>query len=231
MTDRAYVRVYYSIIDDPKFATVYDNDRHLATWLRLLMTADPVWPASAQLPASAKPASVAELIRVGLVDLTSGGRFRIHGLDAERNDRHEQARSASNARWNARSNATASGVRMPNQTEPNQTEPSRADSEHDALDTYYELTFYRPWGMWSGDALKGAITDYGDAKVSAALHAEYDSDADRATLLKRTQARLARDAEHSKRDRPKPQKRPEQDRAAINAEVMRLMALPSEEAS
>lgn len=92
MSERApYSRVYWTVVDDLKFREVYDDDRALACWLRLLIVADQAWPASAPLPASARRVPVALLVRVGLVDLQSGGRYRIHGLDAERGTRRLSA--------------------------------------------------------------------------------------------------------------------------------------------
>lgn len=123
-----YARLYLELVDDEKFAAIYDDDHHFAAWCRLLMIAEPAWPASAHLPATVRRASVRALSDAGLIDLQPGGRYRIHGLDAERERRHQQAQSASNARWNARSNARASDVRMPNRTEPNLTEPNRGAS-------------------------------------------------------------------------------------------------------
>lgn len=67
--------------------------------------------------------------------------------------------------------------------------------DRDSLDTYHELTGYRPWGQWSGKALQAAIRDYTDEWVEAALRAEVDADADRGTLLNRTLARLAKAAD------------------------------------
>lgn len=94
MSERApYSRVYWQIIDDPKFEFVYDSDAHLATWLRLLLVADQAWPASAPIPATCRKASIRVLVDAGLVDLTNGGRYRIHGLDAERTRRRDAARS------------------------------------------------------------------------------------------------------------------------------------------
>jgi hypothetical protein len=94
MSERApYSRVYWSIVDDPKLAAIYDSNDHLATWLRLLMLADGQWPASSPVPATARRASVAALVDAGLVDIIPGGRFRIHGLDAERGRRRDAART------------------------------------------------------------------------------------------------------------------------------------------
>lgn len=81
-----YSRVYWSIIDDPKFASIYDDDRHLAAWLRLLIVADQTYPASAHLPSGCQRASIKALVAAGLVDV-AGRRYRIHGLDAERTKR------------------------------------------------------------------------------------------------------------------------------------------------
>ena len=110
MSERApYSRVYWSIIDDPKFSDVFDDDRRLALWLRLLLMADQAYPASAHIPASAHRSSLGALVACGLVDLGTGGRFRIHGLDAERIRRSESGRNASAVRWQSERNANASG--------------------------------------------------------------------------------------------------------------------------
>lgn len=94
MSERAaYSRVYWSIVDDPKFATIYDDDRHLATWLRLLLIADQAHPASAPIPANCRKVSIAALADAGLIDLGAGHRFRVHGLDVERERRRLAATS------------------------------------------------------------------------------------------------------------------------------------------
>lgn len=83
-------------------------------------------------------------------------------------------------------------------TEKEERDRERERDDFDALDVYHELTGYRPWGEWSGDALRGAMTDYGDATVQAAMRTEYAVSGDRNDLLKRVQARLARDADKAK---------------------------------
>jgi hypothetical protein len=83
--------------------------------------------------------------------------------------------------------------------------PASAAADRDCLDTYYELTLYRPWGQWSGDKLREAATTYGDENVSAAMRAEATADPDRKTLIDRTLAGLARGLEREQRNRkPKP---------------------------
>lgn len=79
-----YSRVYWSIVDDAKFSDVYDDDRKLATWLRLLILHDQSYPASAPIPRGTNGKALQSLVEVGLVDLMIGDRFRIHGLDRER---------------------------------------------------------------------------------------------------------------------------------------------------
>lgn len=86
-----YVRVYYSIRDDERFAGLYEDDKCLATWLRLLLAADAIWPAPADLPASANRKAIALLANAGLIHLLPGRLFRINGLDAERTARRERA--------------------------------------------------------------------------------------------------------------------------------------------
>lgn len=85
MSERAaYSRVYWTVIDDPKFELVYDDNDALATWLRLLLIADQAHPAPAHLPRGARAAVVNKLAKAGIVDLLPGDRYRIHGLAAER---------------------------------------------------------------------------------------------------------------------------------------------------
>ena len=92
MGERApYSRVYWTIIDDERFANVYKSDAALATWLRLLLIADQSWPASAHIPARSSRRAVRLLSAAGLIETIPGQLFRIHGLDAERERRSAAA--------------------------------------------------------------------------------------------------------------------------------------------
>ena len=95
-----YVRVYYRIADDPRFESVYGCDAALAAWLRLLILADAVYPASAPLPRSVKPSGLRLLQEAGLVELLPRGQFRIHGLEKERERRSAAASQSAQLRWN-----------------------------------------------------------------------------------------------------------------------------------
>jgi hypothetical protein len=101
-----YVRVYYSIVDDDRFADVFDTP-HLATWLRLLLIADAIWPATAYIPAKERKASVSFLADKGLLELCGDGRFRVHGLDAERERRSNAAAIGGRARQRPQSKRSA----------------------------------------------------------------------------------------------------------------------------
>lgn len=97
MSERApYSRVYWSVMDDPKFDGVREDMRHFGSWTLLLIVADMAWPAPAFLPRSVPKASVSLLVETGLVDTLSGGRYRICGLDAERGRRRDAARTGPN---------------------------------------------------------------------------------------------------------------------------------------
>ena len=129
-----YARLYLCIPDDPKFAEVYDDDNHFATYCRLLMIAEAPWPASAHIPATAMRASVEKLAAVGLIDLQTGGRYRIHGLDAERERRSAGGRHAAEVRWQSVRNAGASKPRNADaDADPMHATPSNAthsNAEH-----------------------------------------------------------------------------------------------------
>ena len=238
--DRRHIRIYYSIIDDAKFDDIRGDDHHFSTWVRLLMAADSVWPASADLPATARKSSIAALEAAGIIDLMKGSRFRIHGLDAERERRSAQPTQAARTRWqNADALRSDSGRTALAGTPAMRTEHSnsRAEEEHsnsgngyptddarDSQDRYYELTLYRPWGIWSGDALLAAERDYGRAETIAALDLEWSVSSVKKTILSRVQARLARDADairQSRKVKPRPA-RPDPEAAYV--ESQRLQA-------
>lgn len=101
MSERApYSRVYWTIRNDDRLkSTIYPDDHHLATWLRLLVAADMAWPAPADIPSSARRASLTALEAAGVIEILPGGLFCFHGLDTERGRRAESARSSAAHRW------------------------------------------------------------------------------------------------------------------------------------
>ncbi len=86
MSDRPYSRIYWEVMADTKFDGIREDARHFGAWALMLVVADMAWPVPAYVPPVPK-ASVALLVKNELVDLLPGGRFRIHGLDAERGRR------------------------------------------------------------------------------------------------------------------------------------------------
>jgi hypothetical protein len=119
-----YVRVYYSILDDPRFATVYADDANLAAWLRLLMAADAMYPAPTPLPRWVKPRPMTALVEAGLVELLPGDLYRVHGLATERERRSQPGRIGAAARWSANANA------LPAQSEANASRAEHSKAEH-----------------------------------------------------------------------------------------------------
>lgn len=111
--DGKYSRLYWEVVDDDRFVGIYDNDHHFATYIRLLLIADGAWPASGHLPLGVRRASTEALSDCGLIELLPSGRFRVHGLDSERNARASSARIGAGVRWHGERNATD----MPRQDE------------------------------------------------------------------------------------------------------------------
>ena len=126
MAERPYSRVYHSIVDDAKFATVYDDDRRLATWLRLLIVAEQAYPASAYIPQGTNRSAIRALVDAGLVDLGTGSRFRIHGLASERDMRSESARNAAAVRWHSNGTKPPDATAMLDETRRDKTSKTRA---------------------------------------------------------------------------------------------------------
>ena len=89
-----YSRVYWTVRDDDRLATIYPCDAHLAAWLRLLIAADMAWPAPADVPATVKRSSLNALRDAGVVELLPNGLFRFHGLDTERGRRRDAAQAS-----------------------------------------------------------------------------------------------------------------------------------------
>jgi hypothetical protein len=206
-----YVRVYYRIIDDPKFSSVYDNDAALAAWLRLLLAADAMYPAPATIPRAVRPAALKILADAELIDLLPGDRYRMHGLASERERRRDQASNAARERWDrakgkadampeqSDSNAAASGPAMhsaPLLSEPSISAPlpsTEAGEEwdetvKDGADAYYQVT-----GRFPTDRILSWINRltklYGDDLFSRLLSKCYLEDSDPRTLLGRVEER------------------------------------------
>jgi hypothetical protein len=148
--DRKYVRIYMAVIDDERFAGIYDDDHHWAAYTRLLMLAEAAWPASTPLPRSARRASVAALSAAGIIELGAADRYRVHGLDPERQRRADHAREAAKQRWsnapgNAASNAPGNAQSMLDETSIDETskDEQRRDDRPD-VDAFLGTRFRLP---------------------------------------------------------------------------------------
>lgn len=117
MAEGRYVLVFHEDLI-ANFPQVWDSDRLLATWLRLLALADKLWPSPAELPRGVSPAAVKSLTEAGLLDVLPKHRFTVRGLDAWRKRKQDAARNAAETRWgnaegNADSNATGNALPSP----------------------------------------------------------------------------------------------------------------------
>jgi hypothetical protein len=240
-----YSRVYWKVRSDERFVGIYSDDHHFATWVRLLIAAEAAWPEPADIPSTARRASLRALSDAGIIVLLDAGLFRVHGLDAERMRRQERAATAASARWmltgpvsNADgmqthpvSNADGMPRARPEQSiaEQSRAQPSNGDAPADALDDYYQLTLRYPTGR-TKDWLEELAAEFGHPETGRALSAEYVKSKDAKTILSRTEARLRSDAHHAEMERAKPKPRPirsaeeqaayEERKRAIRAELM-----------
>ena len=209
-----YARVYFSVIDDPKFIGVYDDDRHFATWVRLLIGAEAKWPASADLPTTCRKASVDFLVSQRIVTLGTNGRYRIQGLDAERARRADNARNAAAVRWgNAGASSVSNAGAMPRARgdetsidEQSKAEPVNGSAPDDALDTYYRLTLRYPSGRTKAWITELA-NEFGHRETGMAIASEYKASDDLRTILSRVDGRLRSEAHHAELERAKPKAR------------------------
>jgi hypothetical protein len=237
-----YSRIYWSIIDDPKFATVYDDDKRLATWLRLLIVADQAHPASPSIPFGTDKKALAHLTEVGLVVLGTGFRFRIKGLDAERIRRRPP-----NAGPPPEPDPFPSdpgpgpdrdGVGTESVDEQSRDEQSKDETRTarapDPADAYWSLTGKYPNGgalSWIDDM----SSSYGPESVVKAIAKAHLQDKSAATLLGRAQDLLRSEARAlDKQSQAEVRQRIEEKRAAprqvvdqeaVNAEIRKLMEI------
>lgn len=139
--DRKYVRVYYNdLIRD--YPDVWASDAALATWLRMLATADPMWPTPPELPRSVRAKPLGDLVDASLVSVDGAHRFQMKGMDAERTRRSDAGRNAAAQRWQSKGNADRNAESMPKRAEQSKDEQSKdetnagaTDDRHDAPET------------------------------------------------------------------------------------------------
>jgi hypothetical protein len=223
-----YVKVYYSIIDDPKFASIYDDDAALSAWLRLLLVADGTYPAPAPLPLATKKRTLSKLIDAGLIDLCPGSRYRIHGLETER----EKRSSAARAGGLARAERTHSGSTAPAQREhsavsasplhsaPLHSAPLQRAREADPIETYHLLTG-RPPKKATISWLDELANDHGAEAVCRTMVTVWTGKADLGSFIGDVQAALvlkerrsSQEAEERRRKAAADHERQERERIA-----------------
>lgn len=122
-----HVQVFYSIVNDGRFADVYPNPTNLGTWLQLLLVADAMYPADAPIPAYVNRRSYRVLVDAGLVEDAPHQHYRMHGLARLRGERSNSARNAAAMRWQSERNAEP----MPSRAEQSIEEQSRDAREDD----------------------------------------------------------------------------------------------------
>jgi hypothetical protein len=99
VTDDPYSRIYHRLMRE--YPSVWSSDAQLATYVRLLITAEKYWPDRPSLPRYLTRA-VRALVDADLIRVESDYTYRVRGLDAERNRRRSAASSAASRRWAVR---------------------------------------------------------------------------------------------------------------------------------
>lgn len=196
MSERApYSRVYWSIQHDEKFDGIREDMRLIGSWLTLLVIADQAWPAPAYVPPIVPKSCVSALCEAGLIDSLTGSRYRVHGLDTERERRRDAARSGPKRE----ANGTQTGPKLDpvarideKETRRDENETSRAETR-DAADVYWQLTGRYPAGKalsW----IDNLAATYGHDATARALVKAQTADKNVTDLLSRTQDMLRADA-------------------------------------
>lgn len=85
--DAEYSRIYWTVVEDPKFADVYDDDRRWAAYTRLLMAAEATYPSPAPLPRWLADDVMEALVEARIIEVLRGTSYRVVGLRTEREGR------------------------------------------------------------------------------------------------------------------------------------------------
>lgn len=129
MAEGRFVLVYHEDLI-ANHAPIWDDDKTLATWLRLLALADRLWPTPAELPRGVSKAAVERLIGSGLIEMQGRDRFHFPSLDRRRTAQSNAASNAARIRHGtAQSNATAMRDPMPTKTSTRRDEDKDAQRE------------------------------------------------------------------------------------------------------
>lgn len=137
MSDRAkYSRVYWRVLDDDEFDGIRSNESRFGAWTLMLLAADMSWPTPAYIPPVVTRKSVEALAEAGLVELLSGGRFKLRGIDKERGMRSDTGRNASAVRWHSDPPREPDANGMPRQDEQRREETSRDEGARADLDAF-----------------------------------------------------------------------------------------------
>jgi hypothetical protein len=209
-----YVPVYYTIVTDERFRDVYSNDKALAAWLRLLLTADGTYPAPAPLPRHVSTAALDLLVTAGLVELVGRDYYVIHGLKAERERRSDRARQGAEARWGAsygnavamlpQSDSNAGAMLKENIREEQNITEQRGGltAPETGPDVWEWVTMRRPNKSTQPDLwawLTRLCEEYGSVRLWEVMRVCAAQDRSRQTLVSRTEAVLSRDADRDER--------------------------------
>lgn len=212
MAEGMHVRVYHEDLIE-HFPAIWDDNPALATWLRLLVVADKLWPSPGEMPQGVSRTALAKLVEVGLVQLLPKHRYRIRGLDADRSRRRDAAKHAADERWSGRSadgiaesNAPRNASAMPRtdgrarpQSVSVSVDPSSGEigvpgeEGPDAVIAYHQLTGRFPVTR-AKDWIDRLAKEYGHTPVTKAMVEAITADRDVHTLLSRTQDQLAIEA-------------------------------------
>jgi hypothetical protein len=202
-------------MDDPKFDGVRDDVRLMGSWLSMLIAADMAYPTPAYIPPPVPKSAIRRLVEAGLVDLLDGHRFRIHGLDAER----EKRRALATTRGPSGTRPVT--VRYPDgdQAEAEQSrDEAKAQAPRDPADIYWSLT-----GKYPTDKVLSWVDDltakYGPEATIRAVVKAHTEDRATSTLLGRAQDVLRAGArELDRQERTHEQARLAEKRAIPRAE-------------
>jgi hypothetical protein len=198
-------------MEDPKFDGIREDCRLFGAWSLLLIAADMAHPSPAYLIPTVPKSAVAKLAEAGLIDILQGHRYRIHGLDAERERRRVAATSRGPSGDRTGTKREANGEQDEAETRRDETRRDEADDDRADLEAFVLVTRRAPTSrqrklldellvrhdvngpQWAADIM----LRHPDDPIGAVI------EADKAWRTERIE-----EAKRSERPKPRPHRRP-----------------------
>jgi len=76
-----YIQLPHWLEDDPRYGRIYHSDLALATYIRMHMIADRMWPSAGVIPRGIKAKAMGPLVEAELITVAGHDRYRVPAVE------------------------------------------------------------------------------------------------------------------------------------------------------